>query len=271
MSAPTMREPRHAVPAVDFQGVGRTYGGGRTGLGEVVAVDHADLKIAPGEFVCVLGPSGCGKSTLLNMVAGLDAPSKGRVLFEGAEVKGVNTKVGYMPQESKLFPWLTAEKNIEFPLRARNVPGTERKQLVSAYLAKVGLKGFENAYPHQLSGGMQKRTSLARTLVYRPSLLLMDEPFSALDSQTKMVMHEELLQLWEQEKCTTLFITHDLVEAITLADRVVVMTRRPSRIAEIVDIPLSRPRDVYAIYEQAGFDEIYDHLLRLVKKEMRYE
>jgi NitT/TauT family transport system ATP-binding protein len=259
------------TPAVHFDGVGRTYGGGRTGLGEVVAVQHADLTVAPGEFVCVLGPSGCGKSTLLNMVAGLDGPSKGRVFFDGKEVSSVNTEVGYMPQESKLFPWLTAAGNIEFPLKARDVPAAQRRELVAAYIEKVGLTGFENAYPHQLSGGMQKRTSLARTLVYRPSLLLMDEPFSALDSQTKMVMHEELLRLWETEKCTALFVTHDLVEAITLADRVVVMTRRPSRIAEIVDIPLSRPRDVYAIYEQDGFDETYEHLLALVKKEMRYE
>jgi NitT/TauT family transport system ATP-binding protein len=273
MSAPAVA--RHTdsreLAAVSFQGVGRTFGGGRTGLGEVVAVEYADLDIQPGEFVCVLGPSGCGKSTLLNMVAGLDAPSRGRVLFEGNEVTEVNTKVGYMPQESKLFPWLTAERNVDFPLRVRKVPPERRKELVTEYLAKVGLTGFENAYPHQLSGGMQKRASLARTLVYRPSLLLMDEPFSALDSQTKMVMHEELLNLWEAEQCTTLFITHDLVEAITLADRVVVMTRRPSRVAEIVDIPLTRPRDVYAIYEQAGFEDIYDHLLALVKKEMRYE
>lgn len=264
-------EGRPDIPAVVFDGVGRTYGGGRTGLGEVIAVDHADLTIKRGEFVCVLGPSGCGKSTLLNMVAGLDGPSKGRVFFEGQEVKAVNTDVGYMPQESKLFPWLTTARNIEFPLRVREVPAEERAQLVAEYIKKVGLTGFENAYPHQLSGGMQKRTSLARTLVYRPSLLLMDEPFSALDSQTKMVMHEELLNLWEAEKSTTLFVTHDLVEAITLADRVVVMTRRPSRIAEVVDITLPRPRDVYEIHEMDGFDEIYEQLLTLVKKEMRYE
>ncbi len=263
--------PSLTQAAVHFDGVGRTYGGGRTGLGEVVAVEHADLTISPGEFICVIGPSGCGKSTLLNMVAGLDGPSKGQVFFNGKEVTSVNTEVGYMPQESKLFPWLTAERNVEFPLRVRNIPTEERKKLVQEYLAKVGLKGFESAFPHQLSGGMQKRTSLARTLVYRPSLLLMDEPFSALDSQTKMVMHDELLRLWEAERCTTLFVTHDLVEAIALADRVVVMTRRPSRIAEIIEIPLPRPRDVYAIYEEPGFDATYERLLKLVKKEMSYE
>lgn len=272
MSAASLVErPPRVEPIVHFDGVGRTYGGGRTGLGEVVAVEHADLSITPGEFVCVLGPSGCGKSTLLNMVAGLDSPSKGHVYFQGSEVTSVNTEVGYMPQESKLFPWLTAKRNVEFPLQVRNVPVGERERLVAEYLEKVGLTGFENAYPHQLSGGMQKRASLARTLVYRPSLLLMDEPFSALDSQTKMVMQDELLRLWDAERCTTLFITHDLVEAITLADRVVVMTNRPSRIATIVDIPLARPRDAFAIYEQPGFDETYDRLLGLVKKEMRYE
>lgn len=259
------------VAEVVFDGVGRTFGGGKTGLGEVVAVDRADLAINQGEFICVLGPSGCGKSTLLNMVAGLDLPSKGAVYFKGNQVTSVNTDVGYMPQDSKLFPWLTVEGNVEFPLIVRDVPKDERKERVAAYIKKVNLEGFENAYPHQLSGGMQKRVSLARTLVYKPSLLIMDEPFGALDSQTKMIMHDEVLSLWETEKSTVLFVTHDLVEAITLADKVVVMTQRPSRVAEVAEVPLTRPRDVYAIFDQPGFQDVYDRLIQIVKKEMSHD
>jgi NitT/TauT family transport system ATP-binding protein len=260
-----------AMPEVVFDGVGRTFGGGKTGLGEVVAVERADLAINQGEFICILGPSGCGKSTLLNMVAGLDLPSRGSVHFKGEKVTTVNTDVGYMPQDSKLFPWLTVEGNVEFPLTVRDVPKAERKERVAAYIKKVGLTGFENAYPHQLSGGMQKRVSLARTLVYKPSLLIMDEPFGALDSQTKMIMHEEVLSLWEAEKSTVLFVTHDLVEAITLADKVVVMTKRPSVIAEVAEVPLARPRDVYAIFDQPGFQEVYDRLIATVKREMSHD
>lgn len=264
----TLIEAREAE--VVFDGVGRTFGGGKTGLGEVVAVERADLTINQGEFVCVLGPSGCGKSTLLNMVAGLDLPSRGSVYFKGKKVSGVNTDVGYMPQDSKLFPWLTVQGNVEFPLSVRDVPKDERKHRVAEYINKVGLNGFEEAYPHQLSGGMQKRVSLARTLVYKPSLLIMDEPFGALDSQTKMIMHEEVLNLWKEEQSTVLFVTHDLVEAITLADKVVVMTKRPSVIAEVAEITLARPRDVYAIFDQPGFQNVYDHLIEIVKREMSH-
>lgn len=257
-------------PKVVFDGAGKTFEG-EGKLGEVVAVERADLILNTTEFVCILGPSGCGKSTLLNMVAGLDPPSSGSVFFQGNKVLSVNTQVGYMPQDSKLFPWLTAAKNIEFPLQVRDFSLSERMRLVGEYLRKVGLEGFADAYPRQLSGGMQKRASLARTLVYKPQLLLMDEPFSALDAQTKMVMQDELLRLWEEERSTVIFVTHDIVEAIALGDRVVVMTRRPGKIAEDVPVTLSRPRDVFAIHEQEGFDEIYDHVLSLVKREMSYE
>lgn len=253
---------------VKFDAVSRVYSSRQKGLEDVVAIERADLRIESGEFVCVLGPSGCGKSTLLNMVAGLDLPTSGTVRFNGELVDGVNTDVGYMPQESKLFPWLTVRGNIEFPLTLRDVPTEQRRQIVDEYIAKVGLAGFDEAYPHQLSGGMQKRASLARTLVYAPSLLLMDEPFGALDSQTRMLMHEEVLNLWTEVKSTVIFVTHDLTEAITLADKIVVMTRRPSTVAEVIDVPLTRPRDVYAIFEQDGFQEIYDELIAIVREEM---
>lgn len=255
---------------VDFRGVSRVFASPQKGMDDVVAVKRADLRIESGEFVCVLGPSGCGKSTLLNMVAGLDLPSGGEVYFKGEPVEGVNTDVGYMPQDSKLFPWLTVRGNIDFPLSVRGVPADERQQLVDKQIAKVGLTGFEEAYPHQLSGGMQKRASLARTLVYAPSLLLMDEPFGALDSQTRMLMHDEVLNLWDDVRSTVLFVTHDLTEAITLADKIVVLTKRPSTVAEVIDVPLSRPRNVYAIFEQDGFQDIYDELIALVKQEMNH-
>jgi NitT/TauT family transport system ATP-binding protein len=235
---------------------------------EVVALDDVSLSIRDREFVAIVGPSGCGKSTLLKMASGLVFPSSGQVFSENQLVKGVNNLVGFVTQESKLFPWLTLLQNVEFPLGIRNVPAAERRSRAMAMLEQVGLHGFEQAYPHQLSGGMQKRGSIARTLVYEPKTMLMDEPFGALDAQTKLIMQQDLLDIWTNSPRTILFITHDLVEAVALADRVVVMTRRPGRIKHVFDIPLPRPRDVFSLHEQHSFQEIYGEVWNYFKTEI---
>ena len=180
----------------------------------------------------------------------------------------MNTEVGFVTQDSNLFPWLTAFGNVEFPLTIRGVPVAERKEKVLHWLRLVGLEGFEYHYPSQLSGGMQKRVSIVRTLIYEPAVVLLDEPFGALDAQTRMGLHHELLQLWQQKKSTMLFITHDLVEAITLSDQIVIMTRRPGRVKEIYDVPLARPRNVFEIYLEPGFDAAYATLWKHFKSEI---
>ncbi len=194
----------------------------------------------------MLGPSGCGKSTLLRIVAGLDRPSAGRVLLDGRAVRGPGADRGMVFQSYTLFPWLTVAENIAFGLQERGVPQSRRREVVAAYVETVGLSGFENHYPKQLSGGMQQRTAIARALANDPEILLLDEPFGALDNQTRALMQELLLGIWERERKTVLFVTHDIEEAIFLASRVVVMTARPGRIkAEVpVDLPHPRPYTV---------------------------
>jgi NitT/TauT family transport system ATP-binding protein len=198
----------------------------------------------------------------------LTAASGGRVLYNGAAVNALNTDVGYVTQDSNLFPWLTALGNVEFPLAVRGIAVAERRQKAFDCLRLVGLEGFEHHYPSQLSGGMQKRVSIVRTLIYEPSIVLLDEPFGALDAQTRMGLQHQLLELWREKRTTMLFITHDLVEAITLSDQIVVMTRRPGRIKEIYRVPLSRPRNVFEIYLQPGFDEAYAALWQHFKSEI---
>lgn len=229
---------------------------GRTTL----AIEDASFDVADGRITTVVGPSGCGKTTLLRLAAGLVRPSAGQVLYKDRAVAGLNTGVGYVTQESQLFPWLSIVENVEFPLAARGVPAKARRERARAWLARVGLDGFEDNYPFQLSGGMQKRASIARTMIYEPEVVLMDEPFGPLDAQTRMTMQHELLELWRRERKTILFITHDLVEAIALSDTVIVMTKRPGRIKEIFEVPLARPRDVFEIHLAPGFDEAYARL-----------
>jgi len=225
-----------------------------------VAVSNIHLDIREGEFVTLVGPSGCGKSTLLNMVAGLLKPTSGSIRYRGAEVSRINTDVGYITQDDNLLPWRTVIDNIALALEFRGVDKATRYQMAEEKLAMVGLKGFEHFYPHELSGGMRKRVGIIRTLVYNPSVLLMDEPFGPLDAQTRTILQDELLRLWSQTKQTVMFVTHDLVESITLSDRVVVFTHAPGTIKKIYTINLPRPRDVFHIHETPGFDEIYDAL-----------
>jgi NitT/TauT family transport system ATP-binding protein len=232
------------------------------------ALEAVSFEIGPTEFCAIVGPSGCGKSTVLNMVAGFLQPTGGRIEALGREVTQVNTDVGYVTQDSNLLPWLTAAKNIELPLKIRGVAKAEREQRVAEWIGLVGLEGFENSYPHQLSGGMQKRCAIARTLVYDPEVLLLDEPFGALDAITKTVLQGVLLDLWSAKPRSVLFVTHDLNEAITLSDKVVVMTKRPGTIKAIVDVDIPRPRNVYEIGSDPRFGELHHQLWSLFKSEI---
>jgi NitT/TauT family transport system ATP-binding protein len=237
----------------------------------LVALEDISLSVNFGEFVTVVGPSGCGKSTLLKLIAGLTAVSKGRIIYQGDEVRGLNTKVGYVPQESKLFPWLTLEENVSFGLDPRRFSRQERENRVRQFIGLAGLTGFEKHYPAQLSGGMSKRASIIRALVYEPPVILMDEPFGPLDAQTRMILQDELLKIWEQQRQTIVFVTHDLVEAVALADRVVVMTHRPGRIKDIIQVPMGRPRNIFEIHRQDGFDQAYARLWNIFRHELRTE
>jgi len=207
------------------------------------------FEIGDKEFVAIVGPSGCGKSTILNMLGGLVAPSQGTIEIDGRPVSGVPEGVGYVFQKDTVFPWRTVARNIALGLEYHGISGPERDRRVAAAIGMAGLEGFEDAFPATLSGGMRQRVALVRTLVVEPAILLMDEPFGALDLHTKLDLHAELLRLWEGKRQTVVFITHDLSEAITLADRIIVMTRRPGRIKMIYDVKLPRPRDVIRLRE----------------------
>ena len=232
------------------------------------ALEKITLDVRPGEFVTVVGPSGCGKSTLLKLIAGFSASSAGRILFQGDEIRGLNTRVGYVPQESKLFPWLTVEENVGFGLDPKRYSRSDRERQVNYFINLAGLAGFEKYYPAQLSGGMSKRASIVRALAYEPPVILMDEPFGPLDAQTRMVLQDELLKIWEQKRQTIVFVTHDLVEAVALADRVFVMTHRPGKIKDIINVPMARPRNIFEIHRQEGFDEAYGRLWNIFRHEL---
>jgi NitT/TauT family transport system ATP-binding protein len=222
------------------------------------------------EFVAIVGPSGCGKSTVLNMVGGLVAPTAGEIRVDGQPVAGAPpATVGYVFQKDTVFPWRTVERNIALGLEYRNLPAAERTARVREAIALAGLQGFEDAYPATLSGGMRQRVALMRSLVVDPEILLMDEPFGALDTHTKLNLHAELLSLWQTKRQTVIFVTHDLSEAITLADRIVVMTRRPGRIKQIYDVKLPRPRDVIRLRETDEYAREYTEIWHALGDEFR--
>jgi NitT/TauT family transport system ATP-binding protein len=224
---------------IEITDLGILFGGhGRM----VEAVRRFTLMTMPGEFVALLGPSGCGKSTVLNAVAGFVPPSTGRVVVDGQLVTRPEADRGMVFQQHSLFPWKTVLGNVEFGLKMRGVGKTERMSQACAYLNLVGLAGFERAYPGELSGGMQQRVGIARVLVNRPRVMLMDEPFGALDAQTRLAMQELLLSVWREVRTTVVFVTHDIDEALFLADRVVVMTARPGQVRDLVEVKLARPR-----------------------------
>ena len=232
---------------------------------EVVALSSIDLDIGEDEFLTILGPSGCGKSTLLNIIAGFEHATGGEVRLDGQTIRDPGPDRGVVFQEYALFPWLNVTQNIEFGLRERGVPKAERKDRVTRQISTVGLDGFEGRFPQELSGGMRQRVALARVLVNDPKILLMDEPFAALDAQTRTIMQTELLRVWSAERRTALFVTHNIEEAVLLGDRIVVMTARPGRIKEIVNIKLPRPRDVTS----AEFNEIRRYVASLLESEVQ--
>jgi NitT/TauT family transport system ATP-binding protein len=210
--------------------------------GAVEAVRRVSMNIEPGQFVSIIGPSGCGKSTLLNMVAGFVRPTSGEVLLDGSTIKGPGSDRGVVFQQYSLFPWLSVRKNVEFGLKMRGITPSQREPAARTLLGLAGLLAFENHYPDQLSGGMKQRVGIVRALATNPQVLLMDEPFGALDSQTRVVMQEILTNMWQQFRISVLFVTHDIEEAIFLSDRIYVMTARPGRIKAEITVPLARPR-----------------------------
>jgi NitT/TauT family transport system ATP-binding protein len=238
--------------AIALKGVGKTY---LTRDAEVEAVARVDAEIAEGEFVSILGPSGCGKSTLLMMIAGLEAPSQGEILVEGRPVAGPRRENGLIFQDATLLPWKTALENVLFPIRMIRLPVGGYEERARTLLRQVGLGGFEGKRPHELSGGMRQRVAICRALIHDPRLLLMDEPFSALDAITRDEMNETLVDIWEREHKTGVFITHSIREAVFLSDRVLVMTGRPSTIALDLTVPFPRPRRA-EIQETAEFGRL---------------
>jgi NitT/TauT family transport system ATP-binding protein len=237
----------------------------------VDAVRDMSLTIDRHEIVAVIGPSGCGKSTLLNMVAGLYAPTKGRVFYKNAVVSDVNTDVGYMTQKDNLLPWRSVRENVAFPLELAGIAKTERHARADQVIEHVGLQGFEDRYPNELSGGMRKRACLGRMLLYGAETALLDEPFAALDAQLKLAMHDLMLRLVAENRQTVILVTHDLMEAVTLADRVLVCTRRPATIALEQRIELARPRDVLNVRFSAAFKDYYDALWERLRVEYHEE
>lgn len=225
---------------IDVRGLSKVFAKGKR---KVVALDGMDLQVGDGEFVCLLGPSGCGKTTVLRIVAGLELPTEGEVLVHGKRVESAGPERGMVFQEFALFPWRTVRRNIEFGLEIRGVPERQRREASSKLIDLVGLRGFEDSHPDELSGGMRQRVGIARALANEPTVLLMDEPFGSLDAQTRNLMQKELLRIWAATRKTVLFVTHSVDEAVFLADRIVVMTARPGKVRESIPVQLPRSRD----------------------------
>lgn len=236
---------------------------------QISALQDFNLDIRDGEFFTILGPSGCGKSTFLNVLAGLARKTGGSIRIDGQEASGINREQGVVFQGYALFPWRTVLENIEVGLEIRNIPKRERRETAEHFVNLVGLDGFGHRYPHELSGGMRQRVAIARSLAYSPSLLLMDEPFAALDAQTREILQSELLRIWEQHKTTIVFITHSLDEAIFLSDRIAVMTHRPGRIKSILEIQLARPRPA-EIRHSPAFVQLRERAWEVLRDEVAF-
>jgi NitT/TauT family transport system ATP-binding protein len=235
---------------------------------QITVLDDFNLQVREGEFLSLLGPSGCGKSTFLNILAGLTPKTSGVLTVDGEEVNGINKKHGVVFQGYALFPWRTVLENVETGLEIRGVGKKERKEIALNYINMVGLTPFANRYPHELSGGMKQRVAIARALAYDPDVLLMDEPFGALDAQTREILQTELLKIWEASKKTIVFITHSLDEAIYLSDRVAIMTSRPGKVKKIIDIPLERPRQ-FEIRNSEEFVKLRHQAWEILKDEVK--
>ncbi len=253
-----------ALPVLRIRGVERRF---VSASSNTLALQSTDLDVGENDFITILGPSGCGKSTLLRIVAGLDQPTAGEVLLDGRAVSGPGADRGMVFQSYTLFPWLNVLDNVCFGLRERGLPRARQVEIAQGFIAQVGLNGFERHYPKQLSGGMQQRTALARALANDPRTLLMDEPFGALDHQTRELMQELLLGLWERQAKTVLFVTHDIDEAVFMASRVVVMSARPGRIKLSRDVELPHPRH-YSVKTTPAFSALKGELTEAVRAEV---
>ncbi|MET8999432.1 ABC transporter ATP-binding protein [Amycolatopsis sp. Hca4] len=254
------------TPLIELTGATKRF---PSGSGSVhTAVRDLTMTVQPGEFVAVVGPTGCGKSTTLSLVSGLQPPSAGRVRVNGEDVKSIPDGVGYMFQTDAVMPWRSVLENVASGPRFRGVPKAEARAQAVDWIARVGLAGFEKYYPHQLSGGMRKRVALAQTLVTKPKILLMDEPFSALDVQTRALMQDELLRLWSGSGAAVIFVTHDLDEAIALADKVVVLTTSPATVKDVFEIPLERPRKVEELRLTEDFRKLYADIWESLRSEV---
>jgi NitT/TauT family transport system ATP-binding protein len=241
-------------PAVEVREVWMTFPG-RSGNEAIHVLQQINMDVRPGEFVCIVGPSGCGKTTLLNAIGGFLKPTSGEVIVEGQPVRGPDARRIFIFQEGGVFPWLTVRDNIGFGLLRKSEVARER--IVNHYIEMVGLTGFERAYPRELSGGMRQRVEIARALAASPEILYMDEPFGALDYITRFKMRSDLVRIWQAERKTILFVTHDIDEAVQLADRIVVMGRRPATICSVVEVDLPRPRDIQSPRYLAARDRIF--------------
>ena len=248
---------------IEIKGVMKEFAKGER---RVLALEDISLKVAEREFVAILGPSGCGKSTLLNMVAGFDRPTRGSVRVDGEEIIEPSPRRGVVFQEPALFPWFSVMENVLFGPKTQGQPAADYRRRASQILEQVGLRGFEASYPAELSGGMRQRVGIARVLIMQPQVLLMDEPFGSLDAQTRMLMQELLLQVWERHHQTVLFITHDIEEALLLADRVCVMTARPGRIKKSIDVRIPRPRAI-EVTTSPEFNALRREVLALIREE----
>ena len=252
------------VEAVD---VNKTFGHGRT---KVVAVSDLNLRVKENEFTVVVGPSGCGKSTFLYLVAGFEKPTSGEILLDGKPITKPGPDRGIVFQEFALYPWRTVLGNVMFGLEIGGVPKEDAKEKAMHYIEMVGLEGFEKAYPHTLSGGMKQRVAIARAIAYDPEVLLMDEPFGSLDAQTRKVMQGELIRIWEEMRKTVIFVTHSVIEAAYLADRIIVMTARPGKVKGIIDVDLPRPRSYTGEKYLRIRKKVLDLLEEEVKKSLRF-
>jgi NitT/TauT family transport system ATP-binding protein len=249
--------------AIALRGVRKTFA---TRGGEVNALQDISLDIGEGEFFCIVGPSGCGKTTLLRILAGLETGSDGRVATKAAaNGRPLNSMVF---QEQSVFPWMTVRNNVEYGLRLRGVAKEERRAVAERHIRMIGLTRFADAYPYQLSGGMKQRVSVARAFANDPEILLMDEPFGALDEQNRILLQQELLRIWEESRKTTVFITHSIDEALCLGDRVMVMTAHPGRVKSIVTVDLPRPRDIAAIRTTMYYNELFQEIWRSLRDEV---
>jgi NitT/TauT family transport system ATP-binding protein len=266
---PTEEAILSAKSKLEFVSVSKTFAvrSGRPGE-RFSALENISLRVEPGEFMVLVGPSGCGKSTLIDLLGGLSQPSSGQILLDGEPITGPGLNRGIVFQQYALFPWRTALENVEFGLEAKRVPKAERRDIARNHLDMVGLSGFEGRFPHELSGGMKQRVAIARSLAYDPEVLLMDEPFAALDAQTRETLQVELVKIWEKSRTTILFITHGIDEAVCLGQRIAVMTSRPGRIKRIVDVPTDFRRGTEDVRSLPEFGQLRHEIWSLLRDEV---